>query len=59
MVRNQVRYSPGGKLLDVDFSAVEICMRRLDVKQKNECFLKVVQLWRALAAEAEQDNEHR
>lgn len=52
LVRNQVRFSPAGKLLDIDLQAVEIAMRRLGVKRKNECFLKTVALWRQFAAEA-------
>ena len=41
---NQIRYAPDGKVLGLDYNAVEIVMKRLGIHNKNKCFKLVLKL---------------
>lgn len=44
--KDQYIFTPSGKIIDMNFQAIETAMMRLEIKNKNDCFKKVVALGR-------------
>jgi hypothetical protein len=50
LVNGQVVTAGMGEVIDISFPAVEIAMEALDVEDRKECFLKVVEISRTVIA---------
>jgi hypothetical protein len=51
LVNGQVVTAGMGEVIDISFPAVEAAMEALDVEDRKECFLKVIEISRTVIAE--------